>query len=341
MSLLDLVFDGKAYPVAKKSVFELLEHLQLFQATSYAVQSSVPPDVFQSFVDFLTSQKNPVVTRDNALPLSLLAKEFFLPELASECSAFLYVSADQFSRLSDRVSELERQISSLANPSRTPDEAIESHEQQLENLRLDFERLKKLFDDELTQLKTTLEEFQTRSPEPPSSSGPPRTEVDFPMPSDRSVDGIIAYLTQQHGGNVDDLGIVTITSKSVIGDDPQFALRNVADLRSDWFFHSQNAPGQWVCWDFHGIRIRPTHYTMEARALKSWVVEGSLDGANWTEMDRRTDNRNFKLAWRGASFAVANPVECRFIRLTATDNRPTDGDHLLLLAVEFFGRLAQ
>jgi hypothetical protein len=88
------------------------------------------------------------------------------------------------------------------------------------------------------------------------------------------------------------------------------------------------------------MRVRPTHYTLRADCLKSWVVEGSLDGTSWTEIDRQTDNRNF---WgcAAASFAVSKPAEFRFIRLTQTDQNHAGEDQLVLYAVEFFGTLSE
>jgi hypothetical protein len=111
MLALDLVFNGKPYPIPRKFIFDLLaHHRDLLDAKSYAVRSSVPPDVFDAFVDALKSETTPIVTRDNAVSLSFLAKEFCLSDLASECAAFS-VSVDQFSSLSARVSKLERQLS--------------------------------------------------------------------------------------------------------------------------------------------------------------------------------------------------------------------------------------
>jgi hypothetical protein len=43
------------------------------------------------------------------------------------------------------------------------------------------------------------------------------------------------------------------------------------------------------------------------------VVESSLDGEAWTEIDRKTDKNDFEGDWMTASFAVSNSVECRFI----------------------------
>jgi hypothetical protein len=45
----------------------------------------------------------------------------------------------------------------------------------------------------------------------------------------------------------------------------------------------------WVCWDFHELRIGPTYYTIVNGMMRSWVIEGSVDGEKWTEMDRQTE----------------------------------------------------
>jgi hypothetical protein len=108
-----------------------------------------------------------------------------------------------------------------------------------------------------------------------------------------SLEGSISTLTKEYGGNVHEGGIVTITSPSV-SDNPKYALKNVADLTSDSFFLSKDVPGQSVCWDCHEMGIGPTNCTIRAWDPKSWVLEVSLDGASWTVIDRRTNNRDFK-----------------------------------------------
>jgi hypothetical protein len=71
------------------------------------------------------------------------------------------------------------------------------------------------------------------------------------------------------------------------------------------------------------------------------VVEGSVDGVSWVEMDRRTDTSAFKCVWETASFVVSNPAECRFIRLTQTAKDHENKDDIALRAVEFFGVLSE
>jgi hypothetical protein len=74
--------------------------------------------------------------------------------------------------------------------------------------------------------------------------------------------------------------------------------------------------------DFHEVRVRPTHYTITTRKLQSWVVESSLDGEAWTEIDRKTGNQDFRAEdWATVSYGLWNPAECRFIRLTQTGQK--------------------
>jgi hypothetical protein len=165
-------------------------------------------------------------------------------------------------------------------------------------------------------------------------------KVEIPMEEANSLEGIILHLTKKHGGNVHDKGIVTITSKSVLHDHPDFAPKYAADLNDDEYFSAKREPGQWICWDFREMRVRPTHYTIQSFLLKSWAVEGSVDGESWTEIDRQTDT--WVLARLGrASFTVSKSAECRFIRLTQTDKNHHGDDCLGLCAVEFFGTLSE
>jgi hypothetical protein len=70
------------------------------------------------------------------------------------------------------------------------------------------------------------------------------------------------------------------------------------------------------------------------------VVESSLDGEAWTEIDRKTDNEDFR-DWETASFAVSNWAECRFIRLTQTGKNHWRHDGLFIMAFEVFGNLLE
>jgi hypothetical protein len=138
MLTIDLIFQGPGHTIPKKSVLELLNHHRdLLDAKSYAVQSLVPAHVFEAFADALKTQTEISVTKENALSLSLLAKEFFLSELASECATLSIL------HLHDRACDLEQQISRFSNEPPRLAERIESQELILENLRREIEKVQR------------------------------------------------------------------------------------------------------------------------------------------------------------------------------------------------------
>jgi hypothetical protein len=155
MSTLDLVFDGKSYAVPKKSVRRLIRHRNVAEAATYAVQTSVPRDVFRAFVRSLKTESEVQVTKGNAVSLWLLANEFFLSDLADECARFS-APVDQFASLCERVSTLERQLS-VPSLLHKIDDAIETHEEELESLRVALESLRAAVGGEIDLLKSGIE----------------------------------------------------------------------------------------------------------------------------------------------------------------------------------------
>jgi hypothetical protein len=357
MASLDLLSNGQSFPVSKRSLFAFFEqHPELYGATTYRVQSAVPPDIFEAFVTSLTTLAKIAVTTGNSASLGLLAKEFCLPELATECA---------ISSISARVYQLELRCFSVSKRPRSIEEQVRSQERGLERLRLQITEFASQADRKTASLRSEIERQLTRldrkvavvdgrvdkqQRECESLRGEVTAIIDrlksspaklnFPMREARSLDGIIAFVTNKHGGNVHETGIVTITAKSA--DDPEAGPKIIADLTSDLDFCAKNEPGQWICWDFGDRRVRPTNYTINGWGLKSWVVEGSANGANWVEMDRKTGNQEFNDdRWMTASFAVSKPVEVRCIRLTQTEKNRYGNHYLVLRAVEFFGTLSE
>jgi hypothetical protein len=155
-----------------------------------------------------------------------------------------------------------------------------------------------------------------------------------PLTEDGSLDGIIAYLTREHIGNIHEMGIIAITTA-----DGGRAQARMADLDRSGYTYSKNDPGQWICWDFREIRIRPTHYTIVSENLVSWTLEASMDGATWKEIDRHTDREVH--GQDPASFAVSDPVECRFILLTQTAVNYEGTFVFEYRPIEFFGSLLE
>jgi hypothetical protein len=178
---------------------------------------------------------------------------------------------------------------------------------------------------------------------PLSNPRTPDGGIHCAMKHSEPLNGIISYLTRKHGGNIHDKGIVTISAKSVF-EDPDSVVRHLADLTNGSIFNSDDEPGQWICWDFHEMRVRPVYYTLrsgEGFPPRSWLLESSLDGLNWTEIDRQVDNDDLNDDFLTHSYTVSNSDKCRFIRFTQTDQNHYHDDYLRLCAFEVFGTLLE
>jgi hypothetical protein len=164
----------------------------------------------------------------------------------------------------------------------------------------------------------------------------------FSPKCDGSLEGIISHLTAKHGGNVDERGIVAISGSTVhVSCFPRYA----ADLRTTNYFYSQNAPNQWLCYDFKTRKVQPTHYSIRAHSasyhLRWWVLEGSFDGSKWDEIDRHGNDTTTNDQHPIGTFEVKSSVAYQYIRLRQTGKNAGGSDHLILFAFEIFGRLIE
>jgi hypothetical protein len=159
-------------------------------------------------------------------------------------------------------------------------------------------------------------------------------------------EGILHHLTKECGGNVHKKGTVNITCSSNAPSSPCNKFWKVADHEWSHYWHSQNYPDSWICFDLKDKQISLQHYTLKStgngcRYFIQWEIEGSKDGNTWKNLD----NRNTKEM--GGNFIVktyacwnASPSEFfRFIRMRQTGKNSSNNDHLLLCNIEFFGEL--
>jgi hypothetical protein len=109
-------------------------------------------------------------------------------------------------------------------------------------------------------------------------------------------------------------------------------------------FLLEGRTGKWICWDFKGFRVEPTHYRLRASysyPLKSWAVDGSEDRASWTEIDRRENDSDINDHLAVKTFEVAESESFSAIRLRQTGPNHYSGNCLVLSAFEAFGVLAR
>jgi hypothetical protein len=167
-------------------------------------------------------------------------------------------------------------------------------------------------------------------------------------PNGKSFDGMIEYLTAKCGGNVHDQGLIAVTSSSICGSSPSCHPKNAADLHNrSSFFKSKTEPNSWICYDFKGMEITPTHYSIlsypanQDNLSKSWCLEVSGDGESWTEVHRCENNSELNGLSQIGTYSVNLLMKCRFVRLRQIGKNHYNHDDLMLSGFEIFGILRE
>jgi hypothetical protein len=176
-----------------------------------------------------------------------------------------------------------------------------------------------------TRVSSHLSWVRPAAPPSPAKSTP----ADAALESEcADLNGIIALLSEQCKGNVQDKNIVAITASS----NGQTA-KNAANLADNSMFTSINRPGQWICYDFKKMTIFPSSYSIKSSSIQNWTIEGSRDGREWLTFDRREEENTVPV------FGLAKTRDIEFIRIRQTGANRT-GDHSLMISgFEIFGTL--
>jgi hypothetical protein len=74
------------------------------------------------------------------------------------------------------------------------------------------------------------------------------------------LNGIISHLTEIHGGNLHDKGIIEVIGQSV---DQAHHAKNVCDISSPSTFESRDYVRPSICYDLKGLRVDLTHYAIQ------------------------------------------------------------------------------
>ena len=174
---------------------------------------------------------------------------------------------------------------------------------------------------------------------------------EFPFYDLHPLNGVIAHLTRECGGNVHEKGVVEVTASSL--DDTRGAPgetnapENVVEFGSRSCFRSKHEQSQWIRYDFKERRVAPTSYSVRGGYVypMSWVFEVSNDGSeeSWEIIDSRDNTNGFYLYDDGhvtRNFTISAPPSgsFRFLRF-----RQIGGDHsnyINLTSLEVFGTLS-
>jgi hypothetical protein len=156
--------------------------------------------------------------------------------------------------------------------------------------------------------------------------------------------GIIASLASKCGNNVHDCGVVNVTASSDLSS--SFQRKYAANLTTRTRFVSADSPNSWLKYDFKGLRIRLTHYTLLTQPfdsgdnhLRHWKLEGSKDDATWELLHTRPPNNDLNGHSKLATYSVGTSTSYRYFRITSLGPNHSNMHHLILSGFELFGVL--
>ena len=158
------------------------------------------------------------------------------------------------------------------------------------------------------------------------------------------LNGIIAKLTRDCGGNVHEKGVVEVTASGCCGGTDNEP-KNAVDLGTNTWFGSEGKANSWICYNFKKWRVAPASYSIRsARGSfpRSWVFEVSNDGEKWEVVDRRDNNSDLNAACVTRNFEISPRPSgsFRFVRLLQTGKNSAGDDEIWLSSFEVFGTLS-
>ena len=344
-------------------------------AGRYTITSDVDREVVDLFFARVMGDEQAVVTVQNAEQLRALGNELGFTGFDDEIRAVLggdSKARKDFVTLRGRVDrhdviieELQRRVLELERQRGCPEQAENIRRNDVEReiaeatstLREDVQQLRSeisgkasavdvaALSDEVARLK----DAEAKHAQGGVREVPEQAKSEFVYRGPRKLDGIIAYLTRECGGNVHNMGVVKVLASSIWGG---LNPANVVDLWSNSFLCTCSVPGSWICYDFGERRVIPKSYSIRSIPNgtgtdhpRSWVLEVSNDASqrSWTVVDSRDNNgelngfyviRNFTIGTR-----PSEPVRFVRLRLTWANHR---GDHNLNISgLELFGVLSR
>jgi hypothetical protein len=169
--------------------------------------------------------------------------------------------------------------------------------------------------------------------------------TECPFQSGKRLDGIIAHLTRQNGGqNVYHTGTVNVTAISIAS---QYAIENSLDFHTQSLSHTACKIDPWLCYDFQEKRVQVAAYSFQPYGQYcsgQWILEISNNKSDWIEIDRR--NGTQEVLGRGlVTFSVADArqshIPARFVRLKRLSEHPKDYLYFTTYYLEVYGSLIE
>jgi hypothetical protein len=141
---------------------------------------------------------------------------------------------------------------------------------------------------------------------------------------------------------------VNVTSSPFDAEESEaYGPKNIASLSENNRFYSGDTMNPWVCYDFGHMTLKPNAYAIRSSYCgfkgggnpKSWVIETSMDGEIWREIDRRMDSNELNGKNLVQGYAIEKSEECRYIRMKLIDKNHYGSSRLVISSFEVFGTL--
>ena len=206
-----------------------------------------------------------------------------------------------------------------------------------------------LFDDVVNnELGLIINQFREQLLKPIEKSDKDKKMIQFLFHENHEFDGIIKYLLNQSGDDIDKY--MNITSSS-IENDKNIPINAVLFDDEDNYFATKNIQNSWICFDFKDHKIIPNNYSICSYFgmigtchPKSWVIEGCNDKNDengWEIIDEQKNSDKLNNSNITYTFDIQNPQQksFRYIRLRETDSNWNNSYNLCFNAIEFYGYL--
>ena len=167
--------------------------------------------------------------------------------------------------------------------------------------------------------------------------------------SGKNFDGIIKYLENKYGENIIQQGIISIEVSS--NNNPASSTYGFPEnlINYNWVhgFYSEDVPNSWFEVNFKNNKVKINGYSLKSSNynqncdshLKSWVIEGSNDRSNWTEINKKENNYDL-YSHNQKYFPISQLTdEFQFIRIRNIGKNHFNDDYLMLTNFEFYGKI--
>lgn len=231
---------------------------------------------------------------------------------------------------------------------------IEEIKKEINKKSIEIDNKEKEFDEKRKEIEAKIKEIEEKIKQETENNG---FDNDMNNCNKKEIPGgIIKYLTNKCGGNVDEKGVVNVSGSSLYKPDPptKWPPKRAAEIDiTDSSYISGNLPNSWLKYDFIGSKVRPTHYLIRSKHdllkgcchLKTWVIEGSnSDQENdWKILDTRSDITYLGDYGASYKFEIQQSLQqneyFRYLRIRQTGPNTRNDNYLVISALEYFGSI--